>query len=60
MTSVQIHLASMDIKLEDAVKQMQASTRHLERIERYTKHCERLEDIADDIKVLARDGIKVK
>lgn len=60
MTSAQIHLASMDIKLEDAVKQMQASTRHLERIERYTKHCERLEDIADDIKVLARDGIKVK
>lgn len=60
MTLAQIHLASMDIKLEDAVKQMQASTRHLERIERYTKHCERLEDIADDIKVLARDGIKVK
>ena len=60
MTSAQIHLASMDIKLEDAVKQMQVSTRHLERIERYTKHCERLEDIADDIKVLARDGIKVK
>ena len=60
MTSAQIHLASMDIKLEDAVKQMQASTRHLERIERYTKHCERLEDIADNIKVLARDGIKVK
>lgn len=60
MTSAQIHLASMDIKLEDAVKQMQASTHHLERIERYTKHCERLEDIADDIKVLARDGIKVK
>lgn len=60
MTSAQIHLASMDIKLEDAVKQMQASTRHLEKIERYTKHCERLEDIADDIKVLARDGIKVK
>ena len=60
MTSAQIHLASMDIKLEDAVKQMQASTRHLERIERYTKHCERLEDIAADIKVLARDGIKVK
>lgn len=60
MTSAQIHLASMDIKLEDAVKQMQASTRHLERIERYTKHCERLEDIADDIKVLTRDGIKVK
>ena len=60
MTSAQIHLASMDIKLEDAVKQMQASTHYLERIERYTKHCERLEDIADDIKVLARDGIKVK
>ncbi|WP_051527375.1 hypothetical protein [Prevotella falsenii] len=60
MTSAQIHLASMDIKLEDAVKQMQVSTQHLERIARYTQHCERLEDIAADIRRLANNGIEIK
>lgn len=60
MTSAQIHLASLDVRLEDVARQMTLATQHLVKIEKNTAHCERLEGIADNIELLARSGIKVK
>lgn len=60
MTSAQIHLASIDLKMEDVSKQMTLSQKSLAKIEENTSYCQRLDEIADTMAEMKRNGIKVK
>jgi tape measure domain-containing protein len=59
-TSVQMHMASIDEKMIDLSVAMYQFLDHLAAIREDTAYIRRLEDIAEDIAVLRRDGIKVK
>jgi DNA repair exonuclease SbcCD ATPase subunit len=59
-TSVQDHTANIDDQIADISAVMYASSDTLLRIESNTAHCKRLEDLADNMAILIRDGLKVK
>jgi tape measure domain-containing protein len=59
-TSVQNHTASIDEQITDMSRAMFDSLDCLLRIEENTSYCKLLEDIADDIAQIKRDGLKVK
>ena len=55
------HWSSMDSRLENVVEKMSTAEGHLARIEEHTgKSAARLEDIADGVARMLRDGVKVK
>ena len=55
------HWSSMDSRLENVVEKMSAAEGHLARIEEHTgMSAARLEDIADGVAKMLRDGVKVK
>ena len=59
--SGQMHWASMDDKLTDVSQQIGAAGDTLKKIEEHTgKSAESLEKIEEDIKIIKRDGLKVK
>ncbi|MDY6241503.1 MAG: SHOCT domain-containing protein [Prevotella sp.] len=59
--SGQMHWASMDDKLTDVSQQIGAAGDTLKRIEEHTgKSAASLEKIEEDIKIIKRDGLKVK
>lgn len=60
MTSGQIHLASIDTELEDVSQQMGTALNSLKKIEEYTSHCTKLDDIAEIMEDVKRNGVKVK
>lgn len=60
MTSAQIHLSSMDKQLEDVSANMGKALDTLGRIEEHVSHCKKLDDIAETMDDLKRNGIKVK
>jgi septation ring formation regulator EzrA len=59
-TSVQMHMANIDNQLNDIGTTMYAASDTLIRIEENTAYCRRLDDIATDIAVIKRDGLKMK
>jgi tape measure domain-containing protein len=59
-TSVQMHTANIDSQLSDIGTTMYAASDTLIRIEENTAYCRRLDDIASDIAVIKRDGLKMK
>jgi tape measure domain-containing protein len=59
-TSVQMHTSNIDSRLVDIGIIMYAVSDTLIRIEENTTYCRRLEDIASDIAVIKRDGLKMK
>lgn len=59
-TSVQDHVSSMDEDLSEIVLFMYQAFDTLVRIEQNTAYCKHLEEIADDIAELKRDGFKMR
>ena len=59
--SIQLHTASIDDKMDDVSTRMSEAQESLRKIESNTaKSAEMLEQIADDIAVIKRDGIKTR
>lgn len=59
--SAQMHLSSIDDKIEDVTTKWGEASDTLRKIEEHTgKAAERLETLSDDIKKIIRDGIKTK
>jgi hypothetical protein len=54
------HEISIDGGVENIVEGMNAALTHLQRIEENTAFCRRLNDIADDINAIKRDGIRTR
>jgi hypothetical protein len=54
------HEISIDGGVENIVEGMNAALAHLQRIEENTSFCRRLNDIADDINAIKRDGIRTR
>lgn len=59
-TSVQDHVSGMDEDLSEIVLVMYQAFDTLVRIEQNTAYCKHLEEIADDIAELKRDGFKMR
>ena len=59
-TSIQIHVISMDDKLTDISQYAYEAIGILNTIAENTAFCKRLEDIADAIEKMERDGVKMK
>jgi hypothetical protein len=59
-TSVQMHTANIDDRVTDMSTAMYDALDVLLQIAEYTSHCRRLEDMADNIEKIIRDGLKVK
>lgn len=59
-TSVQNHTANIDEMVTDMASAMYSSLDCLLRIEENTSYCKRLENIAEDIAQIKRDGLKMK
>lgn len=59
--SVQMHTASIDEQMEDVSDKMSQATESLRKIEENTGHtAETLDDVAEDIKKIIRDGIRTR
>lgn len=59
--SVQMHTASIDEQMEDVSDKMTQATESLRKIEENTGHtAETLDDVAEDIKKIIRDGIRTR
>lgn len=59
--SVQMHTASIDEQMEDVSDKMSQATESLRKIEENTGHtAETLDNVAEDIKKIIRDGIKTR
>lgn len=59
--SAQMHLSSIDDKIEDVTSKWGAASDSLRKIEEHTgKAAEKLETLSEDIKKIIRDGIKTK
>lgn len=59
-TSGQIHWASMDSLLGKIADRWNGLMDHLGELVENTSYCRKLSDIADDIKAMRRDGLKMK
>lgn len=59
-TSGQRHWASMDVRLEDVASRMTSVAGRLAKIEENTSHCKRLDEIAQDIHALKKDGFHLR
>jgi hypothetical protein len=59
-TAVQMHTANIDGQLNDIGAAMYAASDTLIRIEKNTAYCRKLNDIASDIAIIKRDGLKMK
>ncbi|GHV66995.1 hypothetical protein FACS1894199_11580 [Bacteroidia bacterium] len=59
-TSLQMHGANIDDTVKNISAAMYVASDTLMRIETNTSHCRRLEDLADNMAVLLRDGLKVR
>lgn len=60
-TSVAMHTASIDEKMDDVGTKMSEASESLRKIESNTaKSAEKLEKIAEDISIIKRDGIKTR
>lgn len=59
-TSGQRHWASMDVRLEDVASRMTSVAGCLTKIEENTSHCKRLDEIAQDIHALKKDGFHLR
>ncbi len=59
--SVQMHVASIDENMEDVTAKMSMAAEHLRKIEENTgRSADILEDVAYDVAVILRDGIKTR
>lgn len=54
------HWSSMDEELEDIGNGLGKALDHLKKIEENTGHCKKLDDIAEDISYIKKNGIKMK
>lgn len=60
-TSVQMHAASIDERMENVVDRMNTASDHLRKIEENTgRTAATLEEVSSDIKRIIRDGVKTK
>ena len=59
-TSGQRHWASMDVRLEDVAGRMSSVAGSLAKIEENTSYCKRLDEIAQDIHALKKDGFHLR
>lgn len=59
--SVQMHTASIDEQMEDVSDKMSQATESLRKIEENTgRAADKLDEVADDVKKIIRDGIKTR
>lgn len=54
------HWSSMDSELDDIGSGLGEALDRLKRIEENTEHCQKLDDIAEDISYIKKNGIKIK
>ncbi len=60
-TSIQMHTASIDEKMEDVSEKMAQAAAHLRKIEENTgRTADTLDEVKDEIKKIIRDGIKTR